>query len=183
MKRLSIVFLALPVLLLTPQLPAAVVTVTSNPLWTDTGVTLVPSDVVDISGASGLWNWGTWPSFGPDGNYNPTFAWDEWITNGYHGQLIGYVGSVVDPNINHSLIPQNDPSLFVIGTGAVSRSGVSGKLWLGFNDDYASYAIGDNSGSVTVNVIPEPASLAVWSVIVGLSMAGAYWRRRRKPAA
>ena len=182
MKRLSTILVALPVLLSAPQLGAAVVTVTANPLWTDTGIALGASDVVTISGASGSWSWGG-PLHGPDGDYQPGLAWDEWITNGYHGQLIGCVG-LVDPNPDHSLIPQNDPSLFAVGTGAVSLSGVSGKLWLGFNDDYASYAVGDNSGSVTVDVtvIPEPISLVVWSVVAGLSIAVACLRGRRQAA-
>jgi hypothetical protein len=131
-----------------PPAGADTVTVTANPLWTDTGITLMPQDARTIHGASGSWNWGTFYSFGPDGDYQPGFTWDEWITNGQHGQLIGFIGA--DPYS----ASQNDSRLFPIGTGTVNLCGLTGHLWLGFNDDFASGAVDDNSGSVTVQVDP-----------------------------
>ncbi len=54
-------------------------TVTANPLWTDTGIALDPNNEVHIWGATGTWSWGvTWGS-GPDGSYDPTEVWDEYI--------------------------------------------------------------------------------------------------------
>ena len=37
----------------------------------------------------------------------------------------------------------------------------------------------NNVGSLTLQVVPEPASLAVWGVLGGLGLAGVWWRRRR----
>jgi autotransporter adhesin len=127
---------------------AASITVSSNPLWTDTGITLTAQSAVTIHGASGSWNFGGAPcgDFGPDGCYVDWLAWDEWIINGYHGQLIGFVGD------NPYSASQNDSRLFTIGTTTVTVSGVGGKLWLGFNDAYVSGIFYDNTGSVTVQV-------------------------------
>jgi len=159
MKRL---WLFVPVFLLAVTVPtsagAATVTVSSNPLWTDTGITLGSGSRIVIHNAHGAWNWGAAPAnFGPGGDYRPDLAYDEWITNGFHGQLIGFVGN--DPYS----ASQNDPHLFSIGTATVTVSGVSGRLWLGFNDDFETNAIDDNTGSVTVDLsqAPNSAHLAI----------------------
>ena len=149
MKRLalcvSIALATAAVVITTAQ--ASTITVPSNPLWTDSGIVLVPQKTVVVSNAHGAWNWGFAPSgFGPEGDPRPDLSGDEWIANGQHGQLIGFVGS--DP---FSAV-QNDPRLFAIGTSTVVLSGKSGKLWLGFNDDFVTNAIGDNAGSVSVAV-------------------------------
>jgi hypothetical protein len=129
---------------------AAALTVTSNPLWTDTGITLAPQDGVGVHGASGSWTWSVdlaAPS-GPDGDYQPDFVWDEWIQNAQHGQLIGFLGNDPYP------ASQNDPRLFSIGTSVFAACGLSGHLWLGFNDDWTRGPgfVDDNLGSVTVQV-------------------------------
>lgn len=174
-----------------------VVSVTANPLWTNTYISVVPSDTVNIYGASGSWSWGGWT--GPDGDpAGSSLLWDEWIQNGLHGQLIGFIGpSGLDLNAIPRVILQNEARLFPIGTSSVSLTGKEGVLWLGFNDDYASLAIGDNSGSVTVNVdggtydpsggdgdgdgvVPEPSSVACWLTMLGTVGGLATWRRYRK---
>ncbi len=163
---------------------ADIVTVTSDPLWQDSGISLNPGSSVNVYGASGSWTWATtWgiAQFGPDGNYRPDLISDEWIQNGQHGQLIGYIGSL-DLNAYPRLIPQNDASLFVIGTGNVFASNngsVSGNLWLGFNDDYATDSVTDNSGEATVHVdaVPEPGTIILFGF--GLIASAAFMKRYR----
>ena len=128
------------------------IAVTAAPLWTDSGYLLRAGDHVTFSGAAGAWTWGGGgPLFGPDGDPQPGLTWDEWITDGQHGQLIGVVlPDGVDPNAVPRVVAQNDPALFVIGSGTIDLTGVSGRLWLGFNDDYQSLATGDNAGAIVV---------------------------------
>jgi len=178
MKR--ILFMTVIVMALAISMAQAdVISVTANPLWTDTGIILDPCDVVKIHDAVGSWTWGSgW--FGPEGDPQPGLAWDEWITNGLHGQLIGFIGGVPDLNAVPRVILQDDPRLFEIGLGSVALSGQTGKLWLGFNDDYASIATGDNFGSVRVQVdvacIPEPATIA----LIGSGLLPLLKMRRRR---
>jgi hypothetical protein len=152
---------------------AATITVPSIPVWTDSGIDLTPGDTLFVHGAAGMWNWGTSYSFGPQGDYQPGLAWDEWIPNGQHGELIGYIG------VNPYAAVQNDFYLFGIGTGTVTRTGDTGRLWLGFNDDFSSGGVGDNSGSVTVCAsVPEPATILLWAGLGALGLVVA--RRGRK---
>jgi hypothetical protein len=132
------------------------VTVTAVPLWTDTGIVLAENDTVTISDASGSWTWGA-SYFGPDGDPQPDLIWDEWIRNGLHGQLIGAVlPTDLDPNAVPRVVPQDDPKLFSIGTRTVTRTGTTGRLWLGFNDDYVSLYTSDNAGFVVATVKVDP---------------------------
>ena len=135
------------------------ITVNANPLWTDTGIVLGENDLVTLSDAAGEWTWGGGGEFGPDGNYQPSLAWDEWIRNNYHGQLIGIVlPDGVDPNVVPRILPQDDPRLFTIGSATATRTGEAGRLWLGFNDDYSSEATWDNYGFVSVKTVVVPKS-------------------------
>jgi hypothetical protein len=133
---------------------AAPVTIPSNPLWTDSGISLGLSNVLTLHNAVGSWQFDpAYPAFGPEGYHSPGTEWDEWITNSFQGQLIGFLGPAgLNPNENPRVMSQNDPSLFEIGTNSVTITGREGRLWLGFNDDYRSHASGGNSGSVIVQV-------------------------------
>src|SRR3954452_25102436 len=77
------------------------VTVTSNPLWTNTGVVLTPGDIVTVSDAGGSWNTSLGFS-GPEGIATTQYLYDEWVKDGHHGELIGYVSDLAqspyDPN-------------------------------------------------------------------------------------
>ena len=137
------------------SIAAASIKVTADPQWTDTGITLTLSDTVMLHDAIGLWDTSLGPT-GPQGGF-PGYEYDEWITNGFHGQLIGFIGPVgTDPNLPSAhaqprAVPQNDPSLFEIGINSITITGKEGRLWLGFNDSYRSEVF-DNSGSVFVQV-------------------------------
>jgi len=142
------------------------IVVTANPLWTDTGIAVATTDVVQIYGATGAWKAEVnVPFAGPDGSIRCDLVWDEWISDAHSGQLIGFVGS--NPN-NTNVVIQNSPALFVVSTNSVTFTGKAGELWLGFNDAFASrypsnQGVNDNSGSVTVTVARAtlPQSLGI----------------------
>ncbi|HUR46276.1 MAG TPA: hypothetical protein VMZ27_10410 [Candidatus Saccharimonadales bacterium] len=126
----------------------------SKPLWTDTGISLKISDLLTLHHATGSWQFDSvTPASGPEGSFTPGMEWEEWITNGYQGQLIGFIAAAgFNPNEIPRIMSQNDPGLFEVGTNSVTLNGKEGRLWLGFNDDYHSHAAGDNDGSVVVQV-------------------------------
>jgi hypothetical protein len=146
-----------------------IATVTPEPgytnLWTDTGVPLTAGQSVEIT-ATGLWSWGVGYMFGPDGD--PTYGpdSDDW-TPGQKGALVGFIG------VNPFTAYPGNPSgpYFVVGSSDSFIAGLSGELWLGFNDDAASGATFDNQGSVTADInTPEPsAMILLGSGLLGLS--------------
>jgi len=181
-KMIGLVFFLSLLAIPSVQAVALTFTVATDPLWTDTGLLLNAGETVTLFGATGTVTWATWSgrSSGPEGDPQPTLTWDEWITNGRHGQLIGFVGA--DPGG----IAQNDSRLFEIGNGSVTKSGVSGKLWLGFNDDYTHPDSwnADNLGAITVNMdgprttvdgVPEPLTL----LLLGSGVALLFGLRKR----
>lgn len=174
-------------LLVSAAWPAPVtITVGSDPLWTDTGIVARPNDAVAIDHISGGWTWADWnedaPLSGPRGSAQPGLTWDEWIRNGQHGQLIGYIGTD-DPNAFPRTVKQDSSGLFVVGDGVEFLNRLTGKVWLGFNDDYSNDAwVDDNSGSVVVSLditpVPEPSTLLLFGA--GLAGIGLALRRFRK---
>jgi hypothetical protein len=160
--------------------------VTSNPLWTDTGLSLVNGQIVSFS-ASGTWNADSnrpWLASDPGGE--PGTAWSTpelFYGPGNVGELIGYVGA--DPLQGHwpsggSFFPQAT-NYWAIGTGGQFTSDSSGELWLGFNDDAYSGPAGvtDNEGSVNVSltVVPEPSSMLL-AIFGGLLLAKSFQQYR-----
>jgi len=150
-RALLIVFASVTILtsVVEAQISDTVLTVPSNPIWTYTGITLQSSDTVTVHDATGSWTFATNSGFyGPEGLHAPQADSSLFITNGQIGQLIGFIGE------NPYGVAQNDPRLFAIGSGSVSLTGRTGKLWLGMNDDYTNQIGGasDNAGSLSVTV-------------------------------
>ena len=84
----------------------------------------------------------------------------------------------------HGPIPDGDAGghLFLIGTGPLDLSGLSGELTVGYWDSY----YGDNSGTQqlsvsTVSAVPEPSTWAM--MILGFAGLGFLAYRRNNQAA
>jgi len=78
-----------------------------------------------------------------------------------------------------------------INATATGDQGINGTFYVNINSTLAfdrvvatstEYAFEFDNVAYSANQIPEPGSLIVWSVL-GLSVAGAGWWRRRKAAA
>lgn len=145
------------------------ISVPANPLWTDTGLTVSNGDTVTIT-ASGTWNYGAGP-LGPDG-YLPCCNWDLFMANppALQGELIAFVGP--DPYQGHwgdgSFFPRTT-GYWDIGSSGSFISSTGGKLWLGFNDDAVSRAVGDNSGSVTASIAVGKANGIIAGTVTSAS--------------
>jgi hypothetical protein len=155
-------------------------TVTANPLWTDTGIYLLSGQSVTAT-ASGSWNpWtGVVAPCGPDGA--PTSPdWNDSFLQGINcASLIAYVGT--DPFQGHWGDPTFWPrtsGYWEIGSSGGFTSPSTGELWFGFNDDAVTENAVDNSGSVTaeITVVPEPSTFA----LAGLAGLGLLAFSRRK---
>lgn len=136
---------------------ATTVSVTANPLWTDTGIHLSLGSVVNVT-ATGMWNSGG--GLMSASGYVPGVQDDQFVA-GRHGNLIAYVGT--DPFQGHwgvgSFWPQS-VNYWVINTGAEFTSTAAGELWLGMNDaSNSSAGMYDNSGSLSaqITIVPEPS--------------------------
>src|SRR5262249_2169593 len=141
---------------------ATTFTLTPTTLWLDTGITVGASEAVIFANPVATWSYQAGvPAFGSGGSFLAGAGGDEWITNEQHGQMIGFIGSsALNLNLVPRVIAQNDAGLFVIGGSSMAgvvgptftETGRSGELWLGFNDDFATIAIGDNTGTGLVDV-------------------------------
>jgi hypothetical protein len=159
-------------------------TVTSNPLWTDTGITVAADETVNIT-ATGLWIWGGGIPFTDAGGQDLVgtqwsgFVTDEFVQNGYQGMLIGFMGTSPGSFGNYASGP-----FFAIGDASTFTTPASGDLWLGFNDDEYSNAVDDNvgtqlvtlTGDFTTSEVPEP-SIAML-LINGILAAVCFMRRK-----
>ena len=145
-----------------------VATVTAVPLWTDTGLT-VSGYSISIS-AAGVWDWGGGPT-GPDGDFfYGCSGYDEFEQNCHHGQLIAFVGA-------NPYAGTVNVDYYGIGSSGSIPNGLSGELWLGFNDDRESGATEDNSGSVEAVMTPELSSIGL--LVFGLTGLGLLKKRSR----
>ncbi|MGB8780532.1 MAG: CARDB domain-containing protein [Candidatus Bathyarchaeia archaeon] len=130
---------------------SSVVTVTANPLWTDTELSVEIGQKVAIN-ASGSWDWGA-GVVGPDGTIGTAGGSDYFLYDANHGELIAFVGS--DPYQGHwgdgSFFPQHT-GYWNVGSSGQFISNKTGELWLGCNDAAVTKISGDNSGTVTASI-------------------------------
>jgi hypothetical protein len=133
---------------------ASSVVVTSNPDWTDTGLSTAIGETIEIN-ASGSWtvNINGGIRTGPDGNTAVYGYWDDFLYEAYQGELIAFIGA--DPYQgqwgNGSFFPQHT-GYWAIGSSCQFTSNETGELWLGINDDAVSKTNGDNSGTMTASI-------------------------------
>jgi hypothetical protein len=137
---------------------SASVTVTDNPLWTDTGIPLTNGAAITIV-ASGSWDMycpylGPEYTYGPDGDTNTTYDSDRFFSGANYAALIAYVGN--DPYQGHwgdgTFFPTNSGYWNIGSFGQFTNPSV-GELWLGVN----AYAVSTNNmgyvcGSVTAQI-------------------------------
>ncbi len=115
----------------------------ANPVWSDSGVTLMAGQTVMIT-ASGQWSVYPGGNCGPDGipgtTGNPDG--DEWAASANKGALIGFIGSD----------PYSGGGWFGVGSSYNFTAPVSGELWFGINDDHVSGGAYDNGGGLTATI-------------------------------
>ena len=138
--------------------PLTNVTVTANPLWTQTPITVQAGDVITGS-ATGQWCVGVSLCSGPDG-LSTVLGSDLWVSNSGQGSLIAYSG--------------NSPYTDTVGANYVGLGSTftvvaqnTGVLYLGFNDDKISGGISDNSGRVFVDLLINGVPLQSASMLLG----------------
>jgi len=174
---LCIILLAVPFCII-PARASTTITVTSNPLWTNTGLTISTGEIVSIT-ASGSWSYNTGASgswTGPNGSPGTTTCSDNFYSGANLGELIAFVGSTwisgqappYQGQWGTSFFPQST-GYWAIGSSGGFTSGKSGTLWLGFNDDAEDKATYDNAGSVTAVITITAPSVGGYSFQIGFA--------------
>lgn len=137
-------------------LPAPI-TVTANPLWTDSGLMVTNGQTMMIS-ASGTWSWAEWC----DADGKDDGSTDVFLDGANHGSLIAYVGTYPPYDDDTGANRWGDDTYFprsagngywLVGKNAIITTDRTGELWFLINDDAVSEAIDDNSGSLDVTVL------------------------------
>ena len=143
-------------------LASASVIVTSNPVWTDTGLDVTTGQTLAVT-ATGSWTvHAPDPPYGPDGVGVPcsTNCNDIFLVTAYQGALIGFIGTAGLTDASFRAQPQNT-GYFDVGSAFTTTVTTSGRLYLGFNDAYTSANhAADNSGTVSATVAIDGAVIA-----------------------
>jgi len=134
------------------------ITVTANPLWTDSGLTVSAGQTLTIS-ASGTWSWASGEWTDADGTIisNP----DVFLSGANQGSLTAYVGTHPPYEDDTGANRWGDASYFprppgngywLAGKRATITTDRTGELWFLFNDDATGQYIDDNAGTLEVRV-------------------------------
>ena len=136
------------------------ITVTANPLWTDSGLSVTIGQMLAIS-APGTWCWGAWT----DADGTDSGSTDVFLAGANQGSLIAYVGTNLPYCDSTGADRWGDTNYFprpagngywLAGKKANIITDRTGELWFLINDDAVSKNIGDNSGSLEVTVLVKP---------------------------
>ena len=156
--------LLLLALLLTSVTKTHAVTVSvpaTSPWSCDTGYSLVPGQAFTVT-AWGTWTSGAWTG-GPEGQQGQPPTGSNWVhPGGVPYSLVGKIGSTGSP--------------FFIGPAYSGVASETGNLSLSMHD--VPEIFWDNSGALTVEVVPEP--LSVLGLMAGLAALGGHAIRRKR---
>jgi hypothetical protein len=139
------------------------------PSWLDTGITALPGSTYQFSvvDPTTLWSAGSdipFPRSSTADGINPVF-YGTYTQDGFTANY----GALVGEDATH---------FFLIGTGPIAITGLSGDIKVGYWDSFYD----DNSGSQTLNVsaVPEPSTWAM--MLLGFLSVGFLAYRRQNGA-
>ena len=133
------------------------ITVTANPLWTDSGRSVTSGQTLMVS-ASGTWYWRE-PA---DANGTNDNSVDVFLAGANHGSLIAYVGTYPPYDDSTGANRWGDETYFpqsagngywFVGENATITTDRTGELWFLINDDAVSEETDDNSGFLEVTLL------------------------------